>query len=106
MSTTPFLAASPGFMPVAFRIAAPSLLFSIDSAPALKVLLGFAVRAEKSAPEPTAVATAARPSARAASVRVRRPLLGAGGIAGAWPPATAGRSTPNLLRQRIFFLLS
>src|SRR4051812_22028205 len=73
MSTTPVLGVSPGFRSCAFRIAVPSLLFSIESAPAENVLLGLAVRAEKSAPEPTAVAIASRPSASEASVRLRLP---------------------------------
>lgn len=65
-------------MLLALKIAAPFLLLSMLSEPALNVLLGLAVCAEKSAPEPTATATAASPSARAPSVRRGRRLSGAG----------------------------
>src|SRR4051794_29568679 len=98
MSTTPFLAASPGFMLVALRIAVPSLLFSIESEPALNVLLGLAVRAEKSAPEPTAVATAIRPSASVARVRLRLPLPSSdGGDAANVALPTAPAVVPRLV---------
>jgi hypothetical protein len=50
------------------KIAAPFLLVSLESEPALNVLLGLAVWAEKSAPEPTATPTAHSPNARAPSV--------------------------------------
>jgi hypothetical protein len=53
---------------VAEKIAVPSLLFSIDSEPVLNVLLGFAVRAVKSAPEPIATPIAHSPSPSAPRV--------------------------------------
>src|SRR5436190_1851659 len=90
MSTTPLFGSAPGFRSVALRIAVPSLLFSMESAPALNVLLGLAVLAEKSAPEPTAVAIARSPSARVARVRLRLFLSGgAAEPADGWAPARA-----------------
>src|SRR3954453_18613841 len=90
MSTMPVFGVSPGFRFVALRMAVPSLLFSIESDPALNVLLGLAVRAEKSAPEPTAVATARRPSASVARVRLRLPSPALAAPPGAGPPAVSG----------------
>src|SRR4051812_43913232 len=102
MSTTPVFGPPPGFMLAALRIAVPSLLFSIEREPALNVLLGFAVRAVKSAPEPTAVATAMRPSASVARVRLRLPSAApdGGAAASVAPPATpAAVAGPPAIRH-------
>jgi hypothetical protein len=81
----------------ALRIALPFLLFSIESEPAEKVLLGFAVRAVKSAPEPTAVATAATPSASVASVRLRPFLSSPAGRGRIAAPSMPSRRRRNLV---------
>jgi prolyl-tRNA synthetase len=58
MSTVPVCAGAPGFIPAGEKIAASRRLLSIVSEPAVKVLLGLAVSAEKSAPEPVATPNA------------------------------------------------
>ena len=69
MSTVP-VAVSPGFQLLAVRTAAASLELDMVSVPAVNVLLGFALEAEKFAPEPTATPTATRTSASTPSVRL------------------------------------
>jgi hypothetical protein len=92
MSTMPVCSSPPGIMFLAEKIAVPSLLLSMLSAPAVNVLPGFAVSAVKSAPEPTATPSAASPSARAPSVRLGR--LPRGGSPAAAPDAPAPRAVP------------
>src|SRR4051812_47313039 len=72
MSTRPVVAGPPGFMSAGRKIALPCLLFAMVSEPAVNVLLGLAVWAEKSAPEPTATAIAQSPRARVPRVRLGR----------------------------------
>src|ERR671938_566336 len=70
MSTVPVAAAPPGFSAGAVRIAAALLELDIDSVPDENVFDGFADEAVKSAPDPTATATAASAAERPASVRL------------------------------------
>ena len=68
MSTVP-VEVSPGFQLLAVRMAAASFELDMVSVPAVNVLLGFALWAEKFAPEPTATPTATRTRASTPSVR-------------------------------------
>src|SRR3954470_14085071 len=69
MSTVLTVAGSPGRMPLAVRMAAPLLEFTIDREPVENVFDGFADDAVKFAPDPTATAVA---QSRAASAPRRR----------------------------------
>src|SRR3954451_24234534 len=69
MSTVP-VEVSPGFQLLEVRIPAASLELDMVSVPAVNVLLGFALEAEKFAPEPTATPTATRTRASTPSVRL------------------------------------
>src|SRR5258707_2613461 len=68
MSTVP-VEVSPGFQLLAVRIAAASFELDMGSVPAVNVLLGLALEAEKFAPEPTATPTSTR--TRASTPRAR-----------------------------------
>src|SRR5215218_2420500 len=84
MSTVPVVAAAPGRMFDAVRIAALSFELSIVSVPAVKVLLGLALDAVKFAPDapvrPTATSTVAR-AARARRGLAARTLMRDMGVA-------------------------
>jgi hypothetical protein len=69
MSTVPVWV-SPGFQLLALRTAEALLELDMVRVPAVNVLLGFALEAEKFAPDPTAIPTAMRTSASTPSVRL------------------------------------